>query len=999
MLRMLFVVLLGIIVSGGCCQAFELQDFPQDHSDPVLKPDPAVAFARLDNGLRYCVMRNEQPKEKVSIRLQVQNGSMVEDDNQRGLAHYLEHMAFDGTAHFPPGKLVELLQGMGLAFGAHTNAHTSFDETVYKLDMADSRPETIATGLKVMADWAGAMLLLPEQADKERGVILAEMRDRNDPDFREFVAASKGLYPGTRISQRMPIGVAETVKAATAGLMRSYYDDWYRPEMMVLAVVGDLDTKAVAKQIQTAFSGVVSRSKRERPDFGTVVTGLEYLYVHEPEDSSTTAQITLVRPRTRPHDTMALRIEELMQDIGNKIFDRRLSDLVEKNPTGPLLSGGSMSGSQWMQIWEASVSIQARPGHATEALRDVEIERQRMLRFGPTASELSVTIDGIRSSLDQAVAEVKDRTNVQLATALYTSVYFDTVFLSPEQHRDFYLPLLKQVTADAVTKALAVEWSDQGAHTLVSVIGRDDLGPEADNAIRGAFDVADASHIEPPVVHANATWAYGEVKDSGTVLTDSTAEPQICKLGFANHVLVNLKHSDFQPGQVRIAARLVIPAVERQVGVSDLVSMAFLGGGLGKHTAQDLREIFAPTSVQVSSLGFDDDQAVFQVGCLPKDLEFALQALRAYIIDPGWRDEAASRAKTEWLEALRALPTNLDAQVSRAFQFAEVSNAPQRRPVTLDEATAVTLAQAQSWFSPILATAPMEVTIVGDIDLGQTAALAKHYLGSLGERKPMPVLTLPPPAGALAYAPPMPAKSITLDVPGTNPRALVFISWPTEDYYDVVRTRRLGVLASAMSEKLRVKVRNELGQAYSPYAFRTASEAYQGAGFIAAMVGVAPEKVDSARAAVLAIADDLATHGIDDELMGRVMAPIIKNIPAQRQRNDYWLTAVLLRLQAQPFRLEWSMSMEKDYASITKEEINALAKQYLVNAKSLQVVGVCKGASAPADTGAAKTTPTPSPAPTPAPTSNTPPPATVPPAAQPAAPAPVPAPAPATPAK
>ena len=981
----LALMLLAVLSFAACAPlgaAVTPPDFPQDHAADALGADPAVTFGHLDNGLRYCLMRNSQPKDKVTLRLQVQNGSLEENDDQRGLAHYLEHMAFDGTAHFPPGKLVELLQSLGLAFGAHTNAHTSFDETVYKLDMPDTRPETIATGLKVMSDWAGSMLLLPEQVEKERGVILAEMRDRNDPDYREFLAASQGIYRGTLISQRMPIGVKETVSAATAPLMRAYYNDWYRPEMMVLAVVGDIDVAAVKAQIQAAFGPITARSTRGRPSFGVVTPGLEFMYIHEPEDTATAAEVSMVRPRVRPHDSLALRRTELLQDIAHRIFDRRMADLVEKNPTGPIL-GATMSSGQWLQIWQASVDVQCRPAKSLDALRDAEIERNRMLRYGPTAAELKVTLDAERSDLEQAVAQSLTRTNTNLANALYSSVYHDEVFLSPTQERDLYEPMLATITTAEVTKALNDEWADDGGHTTVTVTGRDDLGKDAETAIRGAYDIARSSHIDAPAERQAATWAYGTVADSGAIAADQALDPQIRALRFANHAAVNLKHSDFQPGQVLIAVRLTIPPIARQPGLSDLTSMAFLDGGLGKHTAQDLREIFAPTSVQEQGLRFDDDGAVMELSCLPKDLEFALQVIRAYITDPAWRDEAASRAKTAWIEAMRSLDTNLDAQVQRTFEFNAVDNMPQRRPVTLDEAQLVTIQQCQGWFTPYLQTAPLEVTIVGDIDLAVAGALAKHYIGSLGERRPLVLVTDPPGPGVLAAAAPMPAKTIMLDVPGTNPRALMLIGWPTDDFYDVKKLRRLGMLAQAMGEKLRVKVRNELGQAYSPYAFRTASEAYQGVGFMGAMVGVAPDKAEIARKAILDIATDLATNGVNDELMGRIRAPIIKNLQAQRQRNDYWLNTVLLRLQEQPFRLAWSLAMEVDYGSITAAELSALAKQYLINAKALQVIGVCKGA-APASAavpvgGAPVTAPAPAPTPAPAPA-----PAPAPPAATPA---------------
>ncbi len=477
-------------------QAVDAPPFPQEHSDPGIVPDPSVLYGHLANGVRYCIMPNSQPRGKVVVRLQVENGSLEEDDDQQGLAHYLEHMCFDGTSHYPPGKLVEYLQSIGLAFGADTNAYTSFEETVYKLDMPDVKPETVATGLQVLADYAGTVLLVPEQVDKERGVILAEMRDRNTPGFRDFVAASRHIFKGTRIPLRITIGIKETVEAATPARLRAFYDDWYRPEAMVLTVVGEIEPKAVEAQISTIFTGLKDRSTRARPAFGAIEPGSEVLVIHEPEDNGTSASVELVRMRQRPHDTLAERRAGLLRELGMKIFNRRMADLVEHEPQGAILSG-TMSMEQWLDVWDAEVNIECRPGQAVAALRRMTIERRRMLAFGPTADELEVAVAGIGADLDQAVAQAGTRNNGGLAAELYSSAFHDEVFISPQQQHDLYAPMLKAATIADVTKALADGWSETGARIVSSITGRDDLGAAGQSLAETAVAEADAAQLTP----------------------------------------------------------------------------------------------------------------------------------------------------------------------------------------------------------------------------------------------------------------------------------------------------------------------------------------------------------------------------------------------------------------------------------------------------------------------------------------------------------------------
>lgn len=916
---------------------------PFPHEGSALPVDPAVTWGRLANGLRYAVMRNQQPRGKISLRLQVQNGSLQESDAQRGLAHFLEHMAFNGTTRYPAGKLIEVLQAMGIAFGAHSNAHTSFDETVYKLDLPDTKPETLATGLEVLADWGGGMLLEPEQVEKERGIILAEMRDRNTPGFREFLALARTRYPGLLIGVRAPIGIADTVAAASPELLRAYYDDWYRPDMMVLTVVGDVEPQAAEQALRAAFAPMVSRSQRKRPAIGSLTPGFDILCHHESEDDGTRASVELARPRPLPRDTPDERRWRLQVELAVAVFNRRISDLVEREPQGPVLGGGMGTG-QWLDLWIAQAQAQARPGQALAALERIEIERRRLLEHGVTAAELAVAIKAMRSGLEQAVAQQGTRTNPSLANALYASVWDEEVFLSPEQTLALYAPMLDAATPATTLAAVRTAWEGAASHTMAAIVGREDLGPGGLDQTRAAWERARAAKVDPPAVTAAAAWAYGAVADGGTVTRTVEAAHGIRQLRLANRVAVNLKRTDFQPGQVLIALRLAVPPVERQPGLSELLSMAFMGGGLGKHPASELRELLAGTTARVDGPRFDDDGALFSGTCVPKDLESCLQQLRAWLVDPGWRSEGEARAKPAWIEALAAVETDLDESVTRAFRFAVTGNAPQRRPVAIDEARAATLADARRWFEPILQHAAIEASIVGDIDIDAAAALAKRYLGTLGERRELRVVDEPHAPNVLAAAAPIAAGEKRLTVKGANPRAVVLVAWPTDDFYDVRRTRRLGLLAEALNERLRIKVREELGQAYSPQAWREASEAYRGWGLIGALVGVAPERVADAHAAVLAIAAELAATGVDDALLAQVKEPMVRNLVALRQRNQYWLNSVMQRCQEQPFRLQWSSEMEADYAAITPAEISALAKQYLLNAKAFQVIGVCPGA-------------------------------------------------------
>ncbi len=917
-----------------------------------LPRDGAVVWGKLDNGVRYALMPNDQPKDKVSLRLLVTAGSLVEDDVQLGLAHYLEHLAFNGTTHYPPGTLVAQLQALGMSFGADTNAHTSFDETVYKLDLPDGKPATIATGLRVLSDYAGGMLLVPAEIERERGIILAEMRDRNTPSFREIQALYRAMYLGKRIGKRFPIGVPETINAAERKHLMEFYTNWYRPERLVVVAVGAVTAEPVAVQIREAFSMLTADTPaRPEPDYGTLTPAeLTVSAHHEAEAEGTTVSLMRLTERPRPRDSLATRTQDLLGDVADHVLTQRLRKFIAAHPAGALLEAGAEN-YQWLDVFHVGAQGKARPGQSLAALAVIEQEVRRMREHGPTAAELASTVAIFVSNHEEAAAKAGNRTNATLTTALYRAVKFDLAVLTPAQERDLLVPVLKQATTAEVLAAFRAGW-DSG-NLVVAVSGVDDLGSDAERQVRAAFKASQAVVVAAPVQAEVAAWGYSARPTVAPLPASAEAERKrkievFAKRGIhldvAGAVDVVVKRTTFKPNEVLVQARFALPPDPRPAGWSELVSRAFLAGGLGRHAAEDLAEVLAGSSARMSPPRFDEDSVVFSAACLPKDLELCLQRLTAQVTDPGWRAEAETRAKAEWRDELHALVSNLDQQVSRRFQALVVHDEPHRRPASVMEAESVTFAAVRPWFDQILATASLQITVVGDIDEDAVLALARPYAASLGARRVAAVAHLGSPQElVLATAQPMPAGVHRFAVPGTVRRALIRIAWPTTDYYDVGRTRRLGMLALVIDEHMRVRIREELGDAYSPFAYRYASETYAGHGFLLAQVGVAPEKAEIARAAVLDIAASLAAKGVDPEVLERVRLPIVKSITVQRQQNQYWLGSVYDRAAVQPFRREWADSMEADYAAMTAQELSALAKQYLDNERALQVIGVCEG--------------------------------------------------------
>jgi zinc protease len=363
--------------------------FGQETSD--LRPDPAAVWGRLPNGLRYVVLPNKEPRSRASLRLVVGSGSLYETDPQRGLAHYLEHMAFNGSTHYAPGTLVELLQRQGMGFGADTNASTSFDSTVYQLELPNTQPATLAEGFQVLGDYAGGLLIEAQQINKERGIILAEKRARDSVEYRTWIAESEFLLGDSLIPQRMPIGLTEVIEKAPREQFVDFYNAWYRPENLAVIAVGDFDPAAIEIQIKKAFGSLESRaSARPQPDLGHISSapGLHVAFHPEPESPQATVSIQMVTPYGGEPDTAARRLRDLPRDLGIQMLTRRLSILAKKE-NAPFVGGSAEISDNFNFYRKASIELNCRPENWRASLAVAEQELRRVLEFGFQPADLA----------------------------------------------------------------------------------------------------------------------------------------------------------------------------------------------------------------------------------------------------------------------------------------------------------------------------------------------------------------------------------------------------------------------------------------------------------------------------------------------------------------------------------------------------------------------------------------------------------------------------------
>jgi zinc protease len=916
--------------------ALRADTFAHESSD--LPPDETVRFGVLPNGMRYALRANQEPRERTALRLLVEAGSLQETESQRGLAHFLEHMAFNGSENYPPGTLIEFFQRMGMSFGADTNAFTSFDRTVYMIDLPESNDTNLDEGLRVFRDYADGMLLLDEEIERERGIVLSEKRTRDSVQWRSFLAELDFFYGDTRLAHRLPIGTEDTIASAGRDEFVDYYHTWYRPERMTLVAVGDFDVDDVEQKIVRAFSDLQPQgpARNDPPtDSIAIKPGIHVLHHAEPESGNVTVGIQVMRPYEAEPDIAQNRIKDLPRDLAFAMLNRRISELA-KAENAPFIGGGGGAGSFYEVAETVSLELTTQTDRWQEALSLAENELRRALQHGFQAPELFEVVASMRNGLEQSVRRAPTRRSPGLAMAILSSVADENVFTDPQTNYDLFMPALDDIALEACNEAFREAWATD--HRYITVMGNtgDTVGPAAESLIAGLFAEAQSVAVQPPPEIEQAEWAYPDFGAPGEVYArDYIEDLDLTLVEFSNRVRLNIKQTDFSAESISMSVRIgggLLAEPKDLEGLGVYTSNTFTLGGLGAHSADELRRVLAGRNVGV---GFTVGENAFVMSgsTTPDDLLLQLQVAAAHVVDPGFRAEADRQMR----KAITQYYNQLAHVVSGPFQTEVprlLANGDSRFGLPSEDVlNARSLAESRAWIAPLLQSDPIEIGLVGDLDVDAAIEAVAQTFGALPPRKAPRDY---PERRQVSF----PERTFEKEyrVPTEIPKAQVALYWPTDDGMDVQVDRRLRVLGNILNDRLRLTIREELGDSYSPSAGSITSSTYDGYGWLQASVTVDPEQAERVAEVVRGIAHELSRKGTDEDELDRAVRPILTGLRESERTNGYWLSAVLAQAQAQPQRLDWARSRYADNEAITVEEIDELAARYLDRRQAFQVI-------------------------------------------------------------
>ena len=903
------------------------------HVSPDIKGDPSIRYGVLPNGMKYALQRNETPKGSAAVRMHMDVGSIAEAENESGLAHFLEHMAFNGSKNVPEGEMVKILERQGLSFGADTNAYTSFDETVYQLDLPKTDDVAADTAMMLMREIGGNLTIAPEAVDRERGVVMSEKQFRNSPGLRQAENVLQFGLPDAPFGTRLPIGTEEVLKNAPAARIKDFYQRYYRPENATLVLVGDFDVNAMEAKIKLRFADWKAVGPAGVPMNVGKVDPARPLAIGTFNDPTITNSInmTITRPYVRKDDSVAVYQESFVKAIASGIIGKRFQKLSQA--ADAKLVGGSVSFEDQFRLLNATqLSITPKEGDWKNALMTGEQELRRALQFGFTKAELDEQLANFDTSLSDAAKQASTRRSSSLANGIVGTLGSKAIITTPQTDLEIYQAVKPKLTLDTVNGYFRSAFGQ-----MPNVLHITTKTPITDpqSTVMAALQESGKVAVTAPEQTTNKAFAYSNFGKAGKILQDKMiTDLGIRTIRFANNVRLNIKKTDFEKGTVRFGLRYgdglkSVPSDKGSLGI--FMSNMSGVGGLQAHSYEELERMMAGKQVSLG-LTVGDDNFGASGSTTSADLGLQMKLLAAYMTSGGYRPEADSL----WQNNVGIIASQLDAlpQTIAQTQVPRLIASGDKRFGIGDgkELASRNIAEIKAILDPIAKTAPIEIAIVGDIDEAAAIKAVAESFGAMPKRAASN--TTDSKARLVSF--PKDRQTVVLYHKGKPDQGFLQTFWPATDNKDQKSDTTRNLTSNVMRLLLLDEVREKLGATYSPSANSYAADDYAGYGYLSASVIAAPDKMDIISAAIKKVTKEMRDAPVSDDVLLRARKPILEAIEKSERENGAWLGLANIA-QSEPEKLDRRRKRKAILEAVTVTDIQTAAKQYLSDDAELEI--------------------------------------------------------------
>jgi zinc protease len=812
---------------------------------------------------------------------------MMEADDQQGLAHFLEHMAFNGSAHFKPGALISTFESIGARLGPHVNAYTSFDETVYMLDLPTDKPEILAKGMTALGDYAGGLTLSPEEIDKERPVVIEEWRLGLGASSRIRDKQFPILFYQSRYAQRLPIGKPEIIRTAPPERLRAFYDTWYRPDHMAVVAVGDIDAAKMEQDIRATFAPLTARAPAAPEPDRTVPLHQQMLVNVTTDPELTRSSVEILRKRPRQTGT---KVADYRRDLVERTIDHMIDerfDELTRRPDARFLGAGAGNGTLSRSVDTFTMGATTQDGKIEEGLSALTVEAKRLREFGFSASEIDRAKRWMAAFYERAYTE-RDKSESPSFAQEYLS-YFLNNEPSPGIEYEYRLvqQLLPTMTAAEASAMISTLLGDDSRVVLATAPQKEGVHVPTDAELQAALTAASAV----AVTAWNDTTANRTLMESaptpGTVVSRRTLDDvgvTIVKL--SNGVEAWLKPTDFKNDQVLFS--LNAPGGSSLASSADynnasLATALVQLSGAGGLKATDLQKLLTGKLVAATPYIRLSEHGL-QGSSTPAELETALQLLYQRFTAPGNDPDAFAVLKRQ----LDAMVANRGRSPQQVFgeKLAEVNTSGHytSQPLTAEKVAALDREKMIAFYkSRFTNAADFTFIMVGAFKVDEAIPLLAKYIGSL------------PSTGRRTsnyhdvglHFPDNPQKEKV--VAGQEPRGSAVMSFYADPPIDPMEQEKLVEATTVLEIALRDILREDLGQTYGVGVGLSQSLPQRGSGHIEVRFGAAPENIEGMTARVIQEIKRLQTEGPSEDLTNRAKESARRGYETALKTNDYWL--------------------------------------------------------------------------------------------------------------
>ena len=880
-MKKLFSALMVLIFSMGMV-------FAQDLSAPI-NPDPNVKIGKLDNGMTYYIRANKKPENRVEFRLAVNAGSCQENEDQRGLAHFTEHMAFNGIKGYPHNTMISELQKIGVTFGVGINAYTSFDETVYEITMPTDKPEYIQMGLNILNGWANGLLYDPEEIEAERGIIAEEYRMGLGASDRMQKKWFPVLFQGSRYAERVPIGLIEIINGFKHQTIKDFYKDWYRPDLQAVIVVGDIDPDAMEKQIIKQFSKIKPVKNPRAKEPNNIQPNKEPLAVVTTDKEAMGNTVMIIRKF--PHFVMKTVGDyrtNLKYELYNTMYDSRLSEMTQK-ASCPFISASCGYDGLIGNTDMYGCQIACKEGKILESIEAMMREDQRVLQHGFLQTELNRAKDELLNQYETAANEVKKTESSRFAREYVANYLHQDPIPGAKREFNYAKKYLEDITLDEIN-ALAKQWiTDENLVAIVMAPEKEGVKVPSEKEVLEAVTNPGNKHVEPYVdtYKDKEVVEKDQLKAGSIINTKEITEIDAQELTLNNGITVVLKKTDFKNDQILFSAR-------SKGGMSlyyecDLPALNFACDFVDRAGISDLDYSSLEKKMKGKKVGVSPYISLFSEGLsgssTPKDMEFFFQYIHAFFTSPRQDSSVAELVTNEYLEQVKMYQVSPQFKFYLGFFGITTQQDPyQKLLMSEEDVKAADYTRAFQLYQQRFANpADFVFTFVGNFDEKLIKEYIELYLGSLkttGDKEE--------PKYDVVKG--FPNKQVNDNIyAGTEEQSYVGIAYDHDMAWTPKNTMIVNEINEALQIELIATIREKMSGVYSPQLQMGASKEPKPSYSMMIMFSCSPDNTDKLSEAVFNILREFTEKGPSAETLEKVKKQMINEHETSLKQNNMWL--------------------------------------------------------------------------------------------------------------